>query len=117
MYPDRTALVVLLLILPMVHGCSKHAETPALNSSAAPTNTSALSDADIKKMVANHNKPQPTACTLVTAQEMSAILGSTVTGEPHEGTVDKTECIYQPANAPSPYVQLTINWGDGEVAM
>lgn len=117
MYPDRTAFVILLLILPMVHGCSKHAETPLSTSSAAPTNISAPSDADIKKMVANHNKPQPTACTLVTAQEMSAILGSTVTGEPHEGTVDKTECIYQPANAPSPYVELTINWGDGEVAM
>jgi hypothetical protein len=117
MHYDRAALVALLMILPMVDGCSKQADTPAPTSSAAPTSTSAPSEADIKKMVADQNKPQPTACTLVTPQEMSAILGSTVTAEPHEGTVDQTECIFKPANAPSPYIELTVNYGDGEAAM
>ena len=117
MHNDRAALVVLLMILPMFHGCSKQADTPAAISTTAPTSTSDPSEADIKKMVADQNKPPPKACSLVTTQEMSAILGSTVTAEPHEGTVDKTECIYKPASAPSPYVELTINWGDGQAAM
>jgi hypothetical protein len=117
MHPDRAALVVLLMILPMFNGCSKQVDTPAAISTTASTSTGDPSEADIKKMVADQNKPQPTACTLVTTQEMSAILGSTVTAEPHEGTVDQTECIFKPANAPSPYVELTVNYGDGEAAM
>ncbi len=117
MHYDRATLVALLMILPMVDGCSKQANTPVATSTTAPTSTSGASEADIKKMVADQNKPQPTACTLVTPQEMSAILGSTVTAEPHEGTVDKTQCIYKPASTPSPYVDLTVNWGDGESAM
>ena len=112
MHPDRTARVVMLMILPI-----KHTDASASASTAAPTSTTAPSEVEIKKMVADQNKPQPTACTLVTTQEMSAILGSTVTAEPHEGTVDKTECIYKPASAPSPYAELTVNWGDGESAM
>ncbi|MEO7149499.1 MAG: hypothetical protein ABIY40_06155 [Rhodanobacteraceae bacterium] len=44
---------------------------------------------------------------------MSAILGSTVAAEPNEGSVDKTECIYKPADAPCPYVEFTVEWGDG----
>jgi|GEM_PF-847274 len=123
MHPNRTALISLLLILPMLHGCSKPAHAPASAPAAGtPTASPASSggspsEADIRKMVADQNKARPTACTLVTAAEMSTILGSTVAGEPHEGTADKTQCIYKPANAPSPYVDLTVNWGDGESAM
>jgi hypothetical protein len=117
MHPDRTALVVLLMILPMIPGCSGHTDIPASTSNAAAASGAGPSDADIRKMVANQNKPHPTACTLVTAAEMSAILGATVGAEPHEGTVDKTECIYKPANAPSPYAELTIDWEDGKEAM
>lgn len=122
MYPNRTALVSLLLILPLLHGCSKPADTPASTSVAAtptasPASSDSPSEADIAKMIADQNKPRPTACTLVTAAEMSTILGGAVAGEPHEGTADKTQCIYKPANAASPYVDLTVNWGDGESAM
>ena len=117
MHPNRAALLALLMFLPMFDGCSRQADTPAATSTAASTSASDPSEADIKKMIADQNKPRPTACTLVTTQEMSAILGSSVTAEPHEGTVDKTQCIYKPASAPSPYVDLTVNWGDGESAM
>lgn len=58
-----------------------------------------------------------TACAMVTGAEMSKILGSSVTAEPHEGTADQTKCIYKPASAPSPYVEFTLNRGDGEAAM
>ncbi|MEO7103490.1 MAG: hypothetical protein ABI311_08865 [Gemmatimonadaceae bacterium] len=58
-----------------------------------------------------------TACQMVTGAEMSKILGVAVTAEPHEGTADQTECIYKPASAISPYVEFTVNWGDGETAM
>lgn len=101
-----------------VQGCSRPAESAAktapLTSSAS---SSGPSEADIKKMIADQNKPRPTACSLVTAPEMSVILGAAVQAEPHEGSVDKTECIYKPASAPSPYAELTIEWGEGETAM
>lgn len=58
-----------------------------------------------------------TACAMVTAAEMSKILGTTVTAEPHEGTVDQTECIYKATSGISPYVDFTVVRGDGEVAM
>ncbi len=62
-------------------------------------------------------EPHPKACALVSAAEMSTIVDSTVQAEPHEGSVDKTECIYKPADAVSPYVELTVEWGEGESAM
>ena len=101
-----------------VQGCSRPAESAATATPAASSaSSSGASEADIKKMIADQNKPRPTACNLVTAPEMSAILGATVQAEALERAVDKTECIYKPASAPSPYVELTVEWGEGETAM
>jgi hypothetical protein len=61
--------------------------------------------------------PKPKlACALVTQAEMSKILGTAVTAEPH-GTPAETKCIYRPVTGTSPYVEFSVNWGDGEVAM
>ncbi len=62
-------------------------------------------------------KEPMTACRMVTAAEMSQILGVEVTAEPHEGTADQTECIYKPTKGLSPYVDFTVVRGDGESAM
>jgi hypothetical protein len=70
---------------------------------------------------ANTPDPQrkPTvACAMVTPAEMSAILGSSVTAEPHDDDGgNKTECIYKGATPHDPYVEFTVNRGDGEGAM
>ena len=46
---------------------------------------------------------------------MSAILGAPVVADPNRG--GKTECDYKPASGMSPAVKLTVDWGDGKVAM
>jgi len=70
--------------------------------------------------VANAPAPQrkpPVACAMVTPAEMSTILGSSVVAEPHEGSSNQTQCIYKGTSPHSPYVEFTVNWGDGEGAM
>lgn len=57
--------------------------------------------------------PQLPACQLVTASEMSAIVGAPVAATAESDH----KCTYQPAEGSSPYVELEIGWGDGEVGM
>lgn len=56
------------------------------------------------------------ACNLVTAAEMSAILGATVAATPKDRAV-KAECKYQATSGVSPYLEFTIDWGDAADAM
>lgn len=48
--------------------------------------------------------------------EMSRILGVTVAGA-RDDSASATQCTYQPKGGSTPYVELKITWGDGEVAM
>jgi hypothetical protein len=68
-------------------------------------------------MPAPEAKARPLACALVTGAEMSAILGSPVVAAPNDRSSNKTECIYSAADGVSPYVELSVAWGDGEAAM
>jgi hypothetical protein len=54
---------------------------------------------------------------MVTAEEMSAILGAAVHAERNDRSNGKTECIYTPDGGISPYVELSVEWGSGEGAM
>lgn len=56
------------------------------------------------------------ACNLVTAAEMSAILGASVTATAKDRAV-KAECIYQASSGIGPYLDFSIDWGDGADAM
>lgn len=58
----------------------------------------------------------PVACTLVTPQEMSQILGTPMSAE-RPGGVSETRCIYKGAKETDPYVEFTIEWGHGQGAM
>jgi hypothetical protein len=57
------------------------------------------------------------ACVLVSEAEMSAILGAPVVATANDRSNGKTECIYKAASGISPYVDLSIDWGDGKTAM
>ena len=56
------------------------------------------------------------ACELVTAAEMSAILGGPVAAAPggNEYPPRKTECIYSPVNENGPYAELQVDWDEGD---
>ncbi|MDB6163898.1 MAG: hypothetical protein JWL98_1330 [Xanthomonadaceae bacterium] len=120
MVPSRTCLALLLptLTLALLAGCSKTADSTHA-ADASPAATDAPSSASIAaRVAAAADRESAKACDLVTPAEMSAILGSTVDGaESTHKSSGKTECIYKPANAPSPYVEFSVEWGEGETAM
>jgi hypothetical protein len=103
-------LVLLLMALPALHGCSKQPIT-----ATPPTTT----DAQAQAAQAAASEPQQTAkaCELVTDKEMTAILGAAVHAEPDDRSNGKTECIYTPVAGVSPYVEFSVEWGSGEGAM
>lgn len=98
-----STIAALLLCLPALHGCSR---TPATVSSAATAEPAAA--------VA---PPSAQACDMVTAEEMSAILGAAVHAERNDRSNGKTECIYTPDEGISPYVEFSVEWGSGEGGM
>jgi hypothetical protein len=57
------------------------------------------------------------ACELVTAAEMSAIVGAPVTGTAEDHPDSSTKCTYKPASGIAPSVEFTVTWGDGFTAM
>lgn len=99
------------------------------------TNTSALSESEkaalkcdtirtrasaaraAAKKPARASRKSPAACSLVTDAEMSTILGAAMMAEPNDRSSGKTECNYSPRSGASPAVKLSVDWGDGEVAM
>jgi hypothetical protein len=85
---------------------------------------SALKCATTRTIRSQQNKPpaqaahtSAPACALVTAAEMSAILGTRVVATPSDRSSGETKCSYQPANGISPSVQFSVTWGDGRAAM
>jgi hypothetical protein len=68
-----------------------------------------------KKAAATPPRTLPAPCALVTAAEMSAILDAAVVANAREGGA--TECDYTPVSGVSPAVKLSIDWGDGKIAM
>jgi hypothetical protein len=102
----RMSLLVTAMML--VAGCEKKPE-PTLQ--AAPSMAQA-GPAD-GRLAETTSAP---ACEMVTAAEMSAIVGSEVTAKNNDRT-GKTECIYTSTREAGPYVELSVAWGDGQAAM
>ena len=106
--------VLLLLALPVLQACS-NAAPPA----AAPPTT-----AVVAVPAPPPPKPEPLApgdahkaCRLVTAAEMSAILGNTVLATPNERGDGASTCSYAPAAGSGSRAEMMISWGDGESAL
>jgi hypothetical protein len=57
-----------------------------------------------------------TVCAMVTAAEMSAIVGTTVTAGSGEDGSSAT-CRYNPAERSTPSIEITVDWGGGRAAM
>jgi len=57
------------------------------------------------------------ACELVTAAEMSAIVGTPVTGTAEDRPGSSTKCTYKPVSGIAPSVEFTVTWGEGYTAM
>ena len=115
---NRLAVVAFAFVAPIVAGCSK---SPDASSAASTSITPTKADSDLAKAaLARQDVKTPKACDMVTAKEMSVILGSDVVGTPNDGSNGKTECIYKtdkPITHSTPYADLTVEWGSGEGAM
>ncbi len=57
------------------------------------------------------------ACQLVTAAQMSAIVGAAVTGQAEDHAGSSTKCTYKPVSGVAPTVEFTVTWGEGFTAM
>jgi hypothetical protein len=86
-----------------------NAEKPVLPCAEVRTRKSMMA----AQAVATPARKMLDACTLVSATEMSAILGATVVSK----ATSRSKCIYKPANEISPYAEFSVDWGDGRVAM
>lgn len=108
--PSRRPVLAVLLVLLALHGCSKQSAT--LTPAAADSHVSTARTA-----APEPQRNDAKACELVTAEEMSAILGAAVRAEPNDRSNGKTECIYTSVEGVSPYVEFSVEWGSGEGAM
>lgn len=90
------------------------AEVESLPCRPTRTLKSMLRDAALAAKKPNTTTP---ACQLVSAAEMSAILGTAVVGTSDDRPGISTQCTYRPAGKPSPSVEFKLTWGDGAVAM
>jgi hypothetical protein len=88
-----------------------------LLSACSPTSTTPAATAFAAAPAASAAKPHFKACELVTAAEMSAILGATVTAAPNERSPSDTACTYTPAGASAPVLGIRVTDGEGPVAM
>lgn len=115
MKPTRLILASLLLALPAIQGCSQPpaATAPATVESKQPSAAATIA-------AAAPSREDTKACDLVTAQEMSAILGAEVAATPDDHSNGRTGCIYKsdkPIEHTSPYAEFSVDWGSGEGAM
>jgi OOP family OmpA-OmpF porin len=86
-------------------GCSKSEPTAKAAASPASSAPAVTSQATVRAV-----------CTMLTAAEMSTILGTTVGSERDEGGGSAT-CRYKPAERSMPHVEVAIDWGGGNAAM
>lgn len=109
----RSVLTILVGAAMSAAGCSgERAGTPVADPPSRAA-TSAVVPAPAKAPI------RPTACALLSQEEMSAILGGAVAAPQGKEGADTTSCRYSPAaeNAMSPYADVDIDWDAGEEAM
>jgi outer membrane protein OmpA-like peptidoglycan-associated protein len=96
--------VASIAIVLITAGCSK--------PESAPVTAAEVSRAD----AAAPKETERTACEMVTAAEMSNILGTALSAEGENGG-GTTTCRYHPSTGSSPHVEMKVEWGGGAAAM
>lgn len=104
--PGSRGLIVLLGVT-LLAACSK------LESSAPP----AAATAQISTAATASTKPRVTACSMISQDTMSAILGGAVIAKSNDRSNGQTQCIYTAVAGVSPYAELKVEWGEGKIAM
>jgi outer membrane protein OmpA-like peptidoglycan-associated protein len=87
-----------------------------LLAAAACSKSNATATEPPKTAAAAQPNPRPPACVMVTAAEMSSLVGTTLVAEGDRGS-GTTTCRYKPADRSLPYVELEVDWGNGAVAL
>ena len=101
----------LALVLPMLQACSNSAPpTPAATTAPA---AATAPDAPTPAATAAVSADPHQACNLVTAAEMSSIVGSAMLATPADED-GISNCKYEPASGRGSSVDFTVIWGDGE---
>lgn len=105
------AVVSAVLFAPGCGGGDEDATKPASPASAATSVPSPNAGAG--------RITRPAACSLVSQEEMSRILGGALAAPQGENGVATTSCTYSPAaeDAITPYAEVKIDWDAGEEAM
>jgi len=86
----------------------------ACSKPEAPTQSVAAAQA--AKTVAEPTA-KPTACSMVTQEQISEILGMAVIGVPDESSSGVTKCVYTAPKSLSPDASVEVEWGEGQAAM
>ena len=107
-------LATFMLGLPLC-ACSGSSTPPS--AEAAGSVSADLATAQAASTPAVAEAVLPKACELVSARQMSEILGGEVNSQANEGSSGKTECIYSAVSGISPYAEFSVAWGEGEAAM
>ncbi len=126
---SKPAVVLSLLLGSLVSaGCSKQEPSQA---AGIPDATAASAEAAPAAPAAAAVAQHASACDLITAAEMSTILGGTVAASAggNERPPAATECIYQSPGATTtgsgldelagtnPYAEVEVDWGGGDPAV
>jgi hypothetical protein len=91
------------------------AEKAAPKCAALRTRRSVAAAAAAVGRTPSQTPPHARPCALVSEAEMSAILGAPVVAE--VARQFSTKCTYKATSGISPYVELSVDWGDGKIAM
>lgn len=106
------AFAVATLVL--LQACSQSAPTPAATSAATAANGDPASAVSVVAPVSAQAPGDPhQACNLITADELSAIVGSMMVATPQEGD-GVSNCKYAPASGRGASVEFTVMRGEGE---
>ena len=99
------ASLVLGFGLACLSACSRP-ETPAQPVAAETQQATPVAVPDAK----------PTACTMVTQERMSEILGKQVVSAPDESSSGVTKCVYTAPSSLSPDAWVSVEWGEAQSA-
>lgn len=98
----------LLLTFTLSLNACGNSEPPTMSVANAPPSTA--------EPAAEPATPKPKGCDLITADEMSQLLGATVVPTADEGG-GRTGCNWAPAGGGMPFAELKVEWGMAEAAM